>query len=1218
MYIMGQHFRVAAYRLLNFSGRKRVRPPRTVRLTSVECEPRIAAGSLLTLAGVIGDPINPSTEPQLGQLSSESDRDSTATSAPVAAPAGVATPEQKLSPAAPVEGSGVSDATTTPLRRSEDSDVGAISWDRFAMLPPAASPAVTGSGTGSADTPGSASSPADSGHGALSPSESGPAASGESTANGPASAPSGAAPGTAPGGPGSGGNVAASGSGSNGTAVIGDRVWLDTDEDGLQGAGEAGMDGVTVELLDATDSVVQTTQTAGGGYYQFEAPGGATYRIHVELPAGYQETFRYGGPVDEDSDIDAAGYTDPFTVEAGTTDLTFDGGLTPIPTNDDWYATVGDLVWNDLNADGQQNPGEPGMAGVAVDLISESGDTVGTTTTDASGHYQFTGVIPWDGYQVHVQIPIGYRATMPHQGTAEADSTFGYDGTSDWFWPEESSQELTIDAGLVQNGPGRIGDLVWNDLDSNGLQDPGESGVGGVEMRLLDTNYEVMESTATDAQGAYAFNGLIPGKSYRVQMMIPTDYKLAHVISSESQGQTPGMPTPEEPTFDPQGFSRIVQVPTQPPQDDGTIDGGIIVDPPIHPPPDDPPPPTNMVGDYVWRDQNVNGIQDGGELGMSGVLVKLLDAQGAVAASTLTDPNGHYSFSGLAPNEWYQIAVQIPAGYQSTLQNQGTSDTDSDIGADGITSTFWLGPDTVDLTIDAGLVYSADTASVGDRVWLDDDRDGLQDNGELGFANVEVRLLDDADTVLQKTSTDEDGLYSFGNLVPSNEYRIEFVIPDGRQFTLQNAGPPDEDSDPDPTTGKTPLFQVQAGQQKKDIDAGVKGAGDGATIEFIIPDFWTLESATKELRIAKWHWVSDRNAFYADGSNLRVKDNFIDINPDRFKIRVLDQRANTNANTIQHRSLTLNVLGQNPITGVPLGGFLDPGRSISLTETAANSAVFESKWQLLVSHNVDKTAPPAVGRTSKAALGSLVSAHYRTAAGPTIHATAGVPAKKVLRINIKQLKLHGAATSPIVRADEVKQDLQYAREIYGQVGIWIELGTQEVIAPPAGVVLDRAGQSGLSVFKTTASNSPLSPETVALLGAPLPPAQLNLKTAINVYYVNYLTTDEDTEVENFAGATLVVDGYNAVLMSGRPKMPGLKPPEKGKHGYTTLAHELGHSLDLIHWTMSGAGDVLNNVNLMVDGKYTKEWGGWGDERRLTIGQQNTMYNTKGKWLRNFP
>ncbi|HKA07609.1 MAG TPA: SdrD B-like domain-containing protein, partial [Gemmataceae bacterium] len=658
------------------------------------------------------------------------------------------------------------------------------------------------------------------------------------------------------------------------------------------------------------------------------------------------------------------------------------------------------------------------------------------------------------------------------------------------------------------------------------------------------------------------------------------------------------------------------------PAPDNTLDAGIINDPPIHPPPDNPPQVTNMVGDYVWWDQNVNGIQDAGEPGMFGVAVQLLDSEGNIAASTITDPSGHYSFIGLVPNEWYQIAVQIPTGYKATLQGQATSDIDSDIGADGITSTFWLGPDTVDLTIDAGLVYGAGTGSVGDRVWLDDNQNGLQDNGELGFANVEVRLLDEADTVLRTTQTDRDGLYSFDNLVPSTNYRIEFVAPQGRQFTVQNAGPPDQDSDPDPATGKTELFQIQAGEQKKDIDAGIKGAGTAATIEFVIPGGWLLDSATKELKIAKWQWENDDyNAFYKEGSNLRLKQDpyFVNILPDRFKIRVRDAQANTDPKSVQTRSMTLSVIG---FAGLP--GVVDPPRTIQLKEISTNSPIFETPWQILVSHTADKS--PAPLRTSKARLDSLALAKYKTAAGQTISATASVPAKKVLKVNIKQLTLNTFTYIPIVKNPEVKQDVQYTQENLAQVGIRVQVVAQDVIKPPPGVVLDRKGDSGLSVLKQSlpAPKPDLSAEIGSLLGAPLAPKAVRDSLQINVYYANYLTADDQTENQLYYGVALDDKGYPVVLLSGRPVPGRVERPQIGTHGYTTLSHELCHTLGLQpgtpdhHWPVAGADDVLNKVNLMVDGTYSIEWGIWKDSRRLTIEQQGVMYAHPVKWLTNAP
>ena len=72
--------------------------------------------------------------------------------------------------------------------------------------------------------------------------------------------------------------------------------------------------------------------------------------------------------------------------------------VTPASTQ---LASLGDFVWNDLNANGIQDAGEPGINGVTVELCNGSGViTIATTTTDGGGVYSFTGLIPGDYYLV--------------------------------------------------------------------------------------------------------------------------------------------------------------------------------------------------------------------------------------------------------------------------------------------------------------------------------------------------------------------------------------------------------------------------------------------------------------------------------------------------------------------------------------------------------------------------------------------------------------------------------------------------------------------------------------------------------------------------------------------------------------------------------------------------------------------------------------------------
>jgi hypothetical protein len=112
-------------------------------------------------------------------------------------------------------------------------------------------------------------------------------------------------------------------------ATIGDRVWQDTDQDGIQDAGEPGVAGVTVRLLDGSGVATGASAiTDSNGAYSFGVLAG-TYRLEFVAPAGmHWTTANAGGDDTIDSDVDpATGRTGTLTITAGQTDTSWDGGL---------------------------------------------------------------------------------------------------------------------------------------------------------------------------------------------------------------------------------------------------------------------------------------------------------------------------------------------------------------------------------------------------------------------------------------------------------------------------------------------------------------------------------------------------------------------------------------------------------------------------------------------------------------------------------------------------------------------------------------------------------------------------------------------------------------------------------------------------------------------------------------------------------------------------
>ncbi|MCB1877244.1 MAG: RICIN domain-containing protein, partial [Chromatiales bacterium] len=112
-------------------------------------------------------------------------------------------------------------------------------------------------------------------------------------------------------------------------------------------------------------------------------------------------------------------------------------------------------------------------------------------------------------------------------------------------------------------------------------------------------------------------------------------------------------------------------------------------------------------------------------------------------------------------------------------------------------------------------------SALGDFVWIDADRNGLQDGGDVGLDGVVVNLLDGNGQQLATQTTANGGKYLFDNLT-AGTYEVEFVLPNGYNFTAPNQGGNDAvDSDANLVTGRTGPIVLGTGQTDLRWDAGV-------------------------------------------------------------------------------------------------------------------------------------------------------------------------------------------------------------------------------------------------------------------------------------------------------------------------------------------------------------------------------------------------------------
>jgi hypothetical protein len=324
--------------------------------------------------------------------------------------------------------------------------------------------------------------------------------------------------------------------------------------------------------------------------------------------------------------------------------------------------------------------------------------------------------------------------------------------------------------------------------------------LNGVAVELLDGAGNVLASSATSSAGIYGFSNLLAG-SYSVRVVSAT--------------LPPGLVQTYD--LDGTGTANSATLALADGENRTDVDFGYRG--------------TLQFGDRVWFDYDGNGVQDTGEPGLASVTVELRDASGTLIATTITGANGLYSFYNL-PAGTYTVTVvasTLPGGAVPTYDLDGTATANTAV------VTLVTGQNRTD--VDFG--YRG-TASLGDRVWLDYDADGVQDAGEAGLNGVTVQLLDTNNNVIASATTAGDGNYSFPNLL-AGTYKVRVVT-----STLPSGAIQTHDLD---GTGTAHLATatVAAGQARTDADFGYQTAAPGTgTIGYWKnhPQAWPVSTIT--------------------------------------------------------------------------------------------------------------------------------------------------------------------------------------------------------------------------------------------------------------------------------------------------------------------------------------------------------------------------------------
>lgn len=579
--------------------------------------------------------------------------------------------------------------------------------------------------------------------------------------------------------------------------------------------------------------------------------------LDYEAPLPYQDADSNPGSNTQEEQSVTIGSPDDNNITGGGPLVGEDeddhdvGGFDP-------FGSIGDFVWKDLDYDGFQDPGEPGVGGVTVALQTCSGVTIRTTVTNADGSYEFPSVLLGQ-YQLVFDLSSvdGCIATLQDNTSDDRDSDIDQDGMTDCFLLAPGQDLNTIDAGLA--GLGDIGDFVWEDLDGDGLQDFNEPGIAGVTVTLFDEWGNPERSTVTDANGNYIFED-VPIGDYYLQFDtgdddLLTTTPLAGNVNVDSNVDASNGP----------GTTAIFSL--LPDDDNFSIDAGFYR--------------CVTICGKTWYDLDEDSRRDQNENGINGMMIMFwrLNSNGVyeqeAMATAGTDPNtpsGDGYFEVCVRPGTYYVEVPLPP-YGLVLArvlNTGNAFTNNDIGTfngPATSQAFFLASGQGKCDIGAGFYPMA---TVGRAVWNDQNGNGLREAIEPLVQDVVVEVYNTDDQLISVDVTDATGIYTIDQL-QEQDYYLHFAPPAGYTFTVPRVAPnaTDRDSDVDHSNGlgTTRLISFSPGDNVIDVDAGLA--------QGVLPVLWSNVSVdrTDDDHLVRWSTAVEVNA-----SHFIVQRSFDQVN----------------------------------------------------------------------------------------------------------------------------------------------------------------------------------------------------------------------------------------------------------------------------------------------------------------------------------------------------
>ena len=511
--------------------------------------------------------------------------------------------------------------------------------------------------------------------------------------------------------------------------------FLDANYNGLYDEGEPPMPGVKIVAIKQNkDEDAATAWSGEDGTFTLVGLRGNTYKMRVVLP--------------EDGSDFSVTVSDPlgnhFASRPGRREnfwpdfVLADAQQREMNVGVIYPASVSGTVYLDDDFSGTLTGKEKIVTSYLVKLLDEAGNLVVMDKTSVKGKYELTKIPPGN-YSLSVTALKDYAFTRLGEGNVILNRTNG-EGYSETFTLGLRENRTGMDIGMIR--PGTVAGSVFADRNDNGLRDEGENGLAGVTVRLMGEDGEAFR-TEIGPNGNYLFDAVMPG-TYYLEYTLPENAVFARVtpggntISGEGTGRS-------------ETFSMSSGI-----QAEGPVCGALTL---------------GRIAGTAYQDHNGDGIRNDGEEASAGLTVTLTSSRGELEEITVAaGEDGAFALEALRPGS-YTLTVSCPDG--SVLSR-----------TDNLTLPLSAGRDTqsVSLPVAMGEEWTGQMlgtvipASVSGQLWLDENNNGIFDEGEQTPSGYTVIVTDDRNgKTFDTLRTDGEGRFATSGMIPGS-FTLSFPL----------------------------------------------------------------------------------------------------------------------------------------------------------------------------------------------------------------------------------------------------------------------------------------------------------------------------------------------------------------------------------------------------------------------------------------------------------